>query len=142
MTTDTPRPDPAHEDDTVEFRTSRCPYCGKHGSVRDTLDDPARRAVGDLIQAAFPEMPERLRERIASGAHPDCYAAMFPGTEDDDQPDDESAAGPEPAHDLPPGAPSTSRAARIFGPEGNRAVDRLLSGTRLADTDAAERPSS
>ena len=86
MTTDIPRPHPAYEADTVELPTSRCPYCGQHGSV--SLDDLARRAVGDLIQAAFPEMPERLRERIASATHPDCYAAMFPGSEDDDDPFD------------------------------------------------------
>ena len=84
MTTDTPRPDPAYEDDTVEFRTSRCPYCGKHGSVRVTVSDLARRAAGDFVQVAFPEMPEGLREQIVSGTHPDCYDALFAGTEDAD----------------------------------------------------------
>ena len=84
MTTNTPRPDPAYEDDTVELPTSRCPYCGKHGSVRVTVDDLARRAAGDVVQVAFPEMPEGLREQIVSGTHPDCYDALFAGTEDDD----------------------------------------------------------
>ena len=79
MTTDTPRPDPAYEADTVEFRTSRCPYCGQHGSVLFNLDDLARRAAGDLIQVAFPELPEGLREQIVSGTHPDCYDALFAG---------------------------------------------------------------
>ena len=91
MTPDTPRPEPGYEADTVEFRTSRCPYCGQHGSVRVTLDDLARRAAGDLIQVAFPEMPAGLREQIVSGTHPDCYDALFAGAEDDDGP-----AGPPP----------------------------------------------
>ena len=77
MTTDTPRLEPGYEADTIEFRTSRCPYCGQHGSVRVTLDGQARRAAGELAQNAFPEMPAGLREQIISGTHPACFDALF-----------------------------------------------------------------
>lgn len=82
MPTPTNRPPLAHEHDTIEFRTGACPYCGQHGSVRVTLDDQARRAAGELVQHAFPEMPAALREQIISGTHPACFDALF----DDDEP--------------------------------------------------------
>lgn len=100
MTTDAPRAEPGYEADTIEFRTSRCPYCGQHGSVRVTLDDLARRAAGHLVQAAFPEMPAGLREQIVSGTHPDCYNALFAGADGSDA--DPAAAVPM---------------TEIFGPE-------------------------
>ena len=91
----TDRPAPAYEADTIEFRTGACPYCGQHGSVRVTLDGHARRAAGELVQNAFPELPAGLREQIISGTHPACFDALF-------------------ADDEPAGAVLMSD---IFGPE-------------------------
>ncbi len=68
---------PAYEAETIEFRTGACPYCGHDGSVRVTLDGHARRAAGELVQKAFPELPAGLREQIISGTHPACFDALF-----------------------------------------------------------------
>ena len=73
----TDRPSLAHDHDTIEFRTGACPYCGQHGSVRVTLAGHARRAAGELVQDAFPDMPVGLREQIISGTHPACFDALF-----------------------------------------------------------------
>jgi len=65
--------------------TPACMVCGKTSEME--VDSAAYfrwSQQGWLIQSAFPEMPEELREQLKTGTHPLCWDEMFAPDEDEE----------------------------------------------------------
>ncbi len=67
----------ALQNETYIVETPTCFHCKKTG----TLEVPAvgflQWNFGMLVQDAFPELDNDLREQLMSGTHPQCWTEMF-----------------------------------------------------------------
>jgi hypothetical protein len=59
------------------FTTKPCPKCGKQSVINLWNTDYERYVAGALIQDAFPDLLQPMREMIQSGTHPQCWLEIF-----------------------------------------------------------------
>lgn len=75
---------------TIEIDTKPCFMCSKAGKVTVDLEGYELYNAGVLIQDAFPDLSDDVREMLITGTHPECWDAMFP---DEDETSDEDEDG-------------------------------------------------
>lgn len=73
----------------LKVATQACVYCSNNGII--ILDADAFYAwqsstggEGGHIQDFFPDLDDDQRELLLTGTHAHCWAALFPGDDDDD----------------------------------------------------------
>lgn len=65
------------------YSTRKCHRCGKGGILSVDEDQLFEWLSGSPIQVAFNTLPAELREQLLSGIHPECWASIFAGVDDD-----------------------------------------------------------
>lgn len=71
----------------IEISTKSCMMCNKKGTVNVDVEGYELYSSGVMVQDAFPELSDDVREMIITGTHPECWDAMFP--DEEDEPDDD-----------------------------------------------------
>lgn len=63
----------------------KCFHCGKETEFSLSFDQYNRYIVNrEYAQDVFPDLTPEKREVIISGTHPECWNAIFAGTDDDE----------------------------------------------------------
>lgn len=66
------------------FVDTRCPMCGMYTIILVNEEDLKRWQCGELAQNAFPYLSVEEREMLISGLCPNCWEALYPDPDEDD----------------------------------------------------------
>jgi len=67
------------KNETYIVETPVCSWCNESGVVEVPAPGFFAWQLGALIQDAFPELSNDMREQLKTGCHPECWATMFGG---------------------------------------------------------------